>query len=146
MDAVARATHLEQSSSPRPPVAPRVCVPLIAPLAHVLVVRLTAVPPAPLLRAAPALHRRHCRPQTACFGTSSTATTAAAVTGHAAAAGTVVLCVSMWNLIRSFLYAHGLMRLQPPIDALLAVGSALQRVAYPFCSDAQPINCGQNEA
>ena len=129
MDAVARATHLSPESSPRPHVAPRVRVPLIAPLAHVFVVSLTAVHAAPLLRAAPALHRRHCRPQTACFGRSSTATTAAAVTGPAAAAGTVVLCVSMWNRTRSFLYAQGLVRLEPPSGALRAIGSALQRVA-----------------
>ena len=110
MDAVARATHLS-FSSPRPHVAPRVRVPLIAPLAHVFVVRLTAVHAAPLLRAAPGLRGLHRRPQTAYFGTSSTATTAAALTGHAAAAGTVVLCVSMWNRTRSFLYTRGLVRL-----------------------------------
>ena len=129
MDAVARATHLSPESSPRPHVAPRVRVPLIAPLAHVFVVLLTAVHAAPLLRAAPALHRRHCRPQTAYFGRSSTATTAAALTVHAAAAGTVVLYVSRWNLTRSNLYARGLLRLQPPSDALRTIGSALQRVA-----------------
>ena len=55
--------------------------------------------------------------------------TAAAVTGHAAAAGTVVLCVSRWNRIRSFLYTQGLMRLQQASDALRAIGSAPQRVA-----------------
>ena len=128
MDAVARATHLS-FSSPRPHVAPRVPAPLIAPLTHVFVVSLTAVHAVPLLRAAPALHRRHCRPQTAYFGRSSTATTAAAVTGHAAAAGTVVLCVSMWNRTRSFLYAQGLVRLEPPSGALRAIVGALQRVA-----------------
>ena len=128
MDAVARATHLS-FSSPRPHVAPRVRVPLIAPLAHVFVARLAAAHAAPLLRAAPALHRRHCRPQTAYFGRSSTATTAAAATGHAAAAGTVALCVSMWNRTRSFLYAQGLVRLEPPSGALRAIASALQRVA-----------------
>jgi len=128
VDAVARATHLS-FSSPRPHVAPRVRVPLIAPLAHVFVVLLIAVYAASLLRAAPALHRRHCRPQTAYFGRSSTATTAAAVTGPAAAAGTVVLCVSMWNRTRSFLYAQGLVRLEPPSSALRAIAGALQRVA-----------------
>ena len=50
--------------------------------------------------------------------------------GHAAVAGIVVLCVSMWNRTRSLLYTWGLVRLQPPSDALRAVGSALQRVAY----------------
>ena len=128
MDAVARATHLS-SSSPRPPVAPRVRVPLFAAHAQVFVVLLAAARAAPLLRAAPGLRGLHRRPQTAYFGRGSTATTAAAVTGHAAAAGTVVLCVSMWNRTRSFLYARGLVRLQPPSDALRAIGSALQRVA-----------------
>ena len=44
------------------------CVPLIAPLAHVFVARLAAAHAAPLLRAAPALRGLHRRPQTACFG------------------------------------------------------------------------------
>ena len=50
------------------------------------------------------------------------------VAGHAAAAGTVVLCVSRWNRIRSFLYTQGLMRLQQASDAQRAIGSAPQRV------------------
>ena len=99
------------SSSPWPPAAPRVAAPLVAAHAHVFVVRLITSHAAPLLRAAPALRGLHRRPQTACFGRGSTATTAAAVTGHAAAAGTVVLCVSMWNRTRSFLYTRGLVRL-----------------------------------
>ena len=126
MDAVARATHLS-FSSPRPHVAPRVRVPLIAPLAHVFVVLLIAVYAASLLRAAPALHRRHCRPQTAYFGRGSTA--AAAVTGHVAAAGSVMLCASMWNWTWLFLYTRGLVRLYPPSEALGTIGSTLQRVA-----------------
>ena len=89
------------SSSPWPPAAPRVAAPLVAAHAHVFVVRLLTSHAAPLLRAAPALRGLHRRPQTACFGRGSTATTAAAVTGHAAAAGTVVLCVSMWSRTRS---------------------------------------------
>ena len=128
MDAVARATHLS-SSSPLPPVAPRVPVPLIAAHAHVFVARMTSSHDVPLLRAAPALRGLHRRPQTAYIGRGSTASTAAAVTGHAAAAGIVVLCVSRWNWTRSFLYTRGLVRLQPPSGALRAIGSALQRVA-----------------
>ena len=93
------------------------------------VVRLAAAHAAPLLHAASGLRGLHRRPQTAYFGTSTTTMTAAAVTGHAAAAGTVVLCVSMWNRTRSFLYTRGIVRLQAPSDALCAIGSALQRVA-----------------
>ena len=137
MDAVARATHLS-SSSPRPPVAPRVRVPLIAPLAHVFVVRLAAAHAAPLLRAAPALRGLHRRPQTAYFGRGSTAATAAAVTGHAAAAGTVVLCVSMWNRTRSFLYAQGSCDCNRPATPC-ARSVAPCSGSHPFCRDPQPV-------
>ena len=68
------------SSSPWPPAAPRVAAPLVAAHAHVFVVQLLTSHAVPLLRAAPALRGLHRRPQTACFGTGSTATTAAAVT------------------------------------------------------------------
>ena len=55
--------------------------------------------------------------------------TAAAVTGHAAAAGTEVLHVCRWNRTQSFLDARGRVRPKPPSDALRAIGGALQRVA-----------------